>query len=74
MVKENVGMIKAVIDLGTNTFNLLIGEIESKVIEITEGVIKYRLPSQPNGPLRNMAIDNIFMIKYGDGTKEVFNK
>lgn len=46
-------------------------EIEAKIIEITETSIKYKSASQLDGPIRNIAIDKVFMIKYGDGTKEV---
>lgn len=49
-------------------------EIEGKVIEITETSIKYKSASQLDGPIRNMAIDKVFMVKYGDGTKEVMSK
>lgn len=49
-------------------------EIEGKVIEITETSVKYKSASQLDGPIRNMAIDKVFMIKYGDGTKEVISK
>lgn len=47
-------------------------EIEAKVEEITSDAIKYRKATQPDGPLRNVPKSDVFMIKYSDGTKEVF--
>ena len=47
-------------------------EIEVKVEEITSETIKYRKASQLDGPLRNIPKSDVFMIKYADGTKEVF--
>jgi len=49
-------------------------EIKSKVIEITKKEIKYNKYEQPNGPLRNIDIADVFMIIYQDGTREVFKK
>ena len=48
-------------------------EIEAKVEEITTEIIKYRKASQTDGPLRNIPISDVFMIKYKDDTKEVFD-
>lgn len=48
-------------------------ELEVKVTEITADSIKYRLSHQPDGPIRNIDISEVFMVKYSDGTKEVFN-
>lgn len=47
-------------------------EIECKVLEIDLPKVKYRLKTQPNGPIRNIEVVNIFMIKYADGSKELF--
>ncbi len=49
-------------------------EIEGKIIEITETSIKYKSATQLSGPIRNITADKVFMIKYGDGTKEVISK
>lgn len=61
----------------TSTTNDLIitkkgDEIEAKVEEITPEMIKYKKASQTDGPLRNIPVSDVFMIKYKDGTKEVF--
>jgi hypothetical protein len=48
-------------------------EIKSMVIEITTNAIKYKNFAQPDGPIRNLLISDVFMIIYKDGTKEVFN-
>lgn len=49
-------------------------EIKSKVIEITAEVIKYKKYEQMEGPIRNIKIDDVFMIIYEDGTRELFKK
>lgn len=49
-------------------------EIKCKVIEIAPPSIKYRLKTQPEGPIRNIEIIDVFMIKYADGTKELFKE
>lgn len=60
-----------------NTFDIIVtkqgDEIEAKVEEITSTTIKYRKTDQIDGPLRNVPISEVFMIKYADGTKELFN-
>lgn len=48
-------------------------EIKSKVVEITETVIKYTNFEQQNGPIRNIPKDQVFMITYQNGTVEKFN-
>lgn len=47
-------------------------EIKSSILEITTDVIKYKYFEQPDGPIRNILISDVFMIIYKDGTKEVF--
>jgi|GEM_PF-595123 len=49
-------------------------EIISKVIEISENGIKYKFYEQLDGPLRNISKQDVFMIIYKDGTREVFGK
>ena len=49
-------------------------ELEVTVSEITLETVKYRLSSQAQGPIRNIAKTDVFMIKYKDGTKEMFNQ
>lgn len=49
-------------------------EIECKVLEIALPNVKYRLQNQSDGPTRNMEAAKIFMIKYADGTKELFKE
>ena len=48
-------------------------EIKSKVVEITETMIKYQNFEQQNGPIRNIPKDQIFIITYQNGTVEKFN-
>jgi hypothetical protein len=47
-------------------------EIQAKVVEIEKATIKYRLFSQPEGPIRNIDKSDVFMIIYQDGTREKF--
>jgi opacity protein-like surface antigen len=49
-------------------------EIETKIVEITNDMIKYKRFDQQTGPLRNMPKSDVFMIIYEDGTKEVLKK
>ncbi len=46
--------------------------MEVKVIEITETMIKYKRKDQPDGPLRNIAVSDVAVITYADGSKERF--
>ena len=48
-------------------------EIESKVIEITPTMIKYKKYSNIDGPIRNILIDDVFIILYENGEREIFN-
>src|SRR5512133_777320 len=47
-------------------------EIKSSVIEITLDAVKYKDFEQQDGPIRNIPINEIFMIIYKNGTREVF--
>lgn len=47
-------------------------EIECKVVEIEEGNLKYRKFSSLDGPIYNISTDDIFMVKFENGEKEVF--
>jgi len=49
-------------------------ELEVEVIEITENTIKYKSADHLQGPLRSISIENVFMIKYSNGKKEVLNQ
>ena len=46
-------------------------EISANVFEITPTMIKYKTCNQDSGPLRSVLKEDIFMIKYRDGSKEV---
>lgn len=48
-------------------------EIEGKVIEVLDNEIKYKKKSNPDGPLYSIDKDFIFMVKYENGQKDVFN-
>lgn len=47
--------------------------IDAKVEEITETVIKYRKASNPNGPLYTIAISSVATIKYENGDIDTFS-
>ncbi len=48
-------------------------EIKSKVIEVGTSEVKYRKFESPTGPIYVIKKLDIFMIKYEDGTKDVFS-
>ncbi len=63
--------------VGSSTdFDLLVTKdgdaIEADVIEINETSIRYKLHSQPDGPVRVISISRVFMIRYKNGDKEMF--
>lgn len=49
-------------------------EMTAKVVEIFNGTIKYLPCNNLDGPLRVSNGDKIFMVKYANGTKEVFKE
>jgi hypothetical protein len=49
-------------------------EITAKVLEVSQTSIKYKKCNNLDGPLMIESIDNVFMIKYVNGSKDVFNK
>ena len=48
-------------------------EIESTVVEIGDTEIRYRLWSQPDGPLRVIKVSDVAFIRYSSGETETFN-
>ncbi len=48
-------------------------EIAVKVVEITPAEVKYRRTDNPDGPLISVWRSDVFMVRYANGTKEVFN-
>ena len=49
-------------------------EILAKVLEVNQTDIKYKKCNNLDGPLMVESVDNVFMIKYVNGSKDVFNK
>src|SRR5687767_506759 len=47
-------------------------ELSVKVVEITPAEVKYRRADNPDGPLISVWRSDVFMIRYANGTKEVF--
>lgn len=48
-------------------------EIKVQIQEITQEFIKYRDFLHLSGPIRNIPIDQVFMVIYKDGSRETFN-
>jgi C-terminal processing protease CtpA/Prc len=48
-------------------------EIKAKVLEISPGEVKYKKHESPDGPTYTLTKSEVFMIKYENGEKEVFN-
>lgn len=48
-------------------------EINGKVTKVTSTEIEYKLASNPDGPTYTKAVSEIFMVKYENGQKDVFN-
>jgi len=48
-------------------------EVYAKIIEITPEFIKYRKCDKLEGPLISIYKKDILMLRYADGTKEIFN-
>ena len=49
-------------------------KIKAKVLEITTDAIKYKEYDFIDGPTRNIAKSNVFMIEYSNGKKEFISK
>lgn len=49
-------------------------EISAKVEEISESIIKYRRCDNLSGPLYSISKSKVFMIKYSNGNKDIFDK
>ncbi|MBN1597602.1 MAG: hypothetical protein JW894_04870 [Bacteroidales bacterium] len=49
-------------------------EIQAKIIELTNDLIKYKRFDQLDGPLRNISNKDVFMIIYEDGTREIIKE
>ncbi|GAB3588044.1 hypothetical protein [Hymenobacter daeguensis] len=47
-------------------------EIAVKVVEITPAEVRYRRTDNPDGPLISVWKSEVFMVRYANGTKEVF--
>jgi hypothetical protein len=50
------------------------GEIKAKVLEVLPDVVKYKKWDNQDGPSYSESKANIFMIKYQNGTKDVFGE
>lgn len=48
-------------------------EINGKVTKVTSTEIEYKLATNPNGPTYTKPVADIFMVKYENGQKDVFN-
>jgi hypothetical protein len=48
-------------------------EVKAKVLEVTQSEIKYKKFDNPNGPTFTILKKEVFMIRYENGSKDVFN-
>ena len=47
-------------------------ELQVKVLEITPTEVRYRRSDNPDGPLISVRRSDVFMVRYANGTKEMF--
>ncbi len=47
-------------------------EIQAKIVQVTDNDVSYKKFDYQDGPTFVVSKDKIFMIKYADGTKDVF--
>lgn len=47
-------------------------ELSVKVLEVSPTQLKYRRQDNPDGPVYTMSVANILLVKYANGTKDVF--
>lgn len=48
-------------------------EVSAKILEVAPDFIKYKRFDYPDGPVISVLKQDVFMIKYANGTKETFN-
>jgi hypothetical protein len=48
-------------------------EVKAKVLEVTQAEIRYKKFDNPNGPTFTIMKKEVFMIRYENGSKDVFN-
>ncbi len=48
-------------------------EIKSKILEVSQNEIKYKVFDYQNGPSYTISKSDIFMVRYENGTKDIFN-
>ncbi len=49
-------------------------EVKAKVLNVNKEEISYKKWDNVEGPTYSISIDEVFMIKYKNGTKDVFSK
>lgn len=49
-------------------------EMQIKVMEVSSDMIKYKKQDNPDGPVYTYSIKDVLLIKYANGTKDVFGK
>ncbi len=66
------------ISTGTNAQDLITKtdgtDISAKVLEVTTSVIKYKKFENQDGPIYNIKKSDVLMIRYENGTKDIFNE
>jgi len=70
-----LGMFSAMVSFAQDTIFTRSGEvIPAKVYEITPTEIKYKKPSNPDGPMYVTSKENVTLIEYKNGSKDVFQQ
>ncbi len=49
-------------------------EISVKILEVSAEWVSYKLGNEPDGPVRNIAIEEVLMLLYEDGRRQVFHQ
>ncbi|MCP3933441.1 MAG: PorT family protein [Bacteroidetes bacterium] len=49
-------------------------EISAKILEVSAEWVSYKLADEPDGPVRNIAIEEVLMLLYEDGRRQTFHQ
>ena len=78
ILKSLIIIALCMISTGTNAQDLITKadgtDISAKVLEVTTSVIKYKKFENQDGPIYNIKKSDVLMIRYKNGTKDIFNE
>lgn len=76
-MRIELSILFCLMSIGTSAQDVIIrkngDEIQAKVLAVSDSEIDYKKWSNQNGPTYTMSKDDVFMIKYINGDKDVFN-